>query len=162
MAQGMMVNQPKASGRWARVKGFTIRSYNQRKNQDIISKISRCFAKDLKSKSRWRLLKIYLLFKQEMMVKKIQGNWRKKELGEEVNQENRRQSTCISILHKRLSARPIDNKIQRRSYGSYFLQAESTVDLSTGLNRLSIAQGQKHEFISYSGVFKFLFWWTPN
>jgi len=51
MAQAMAVNQPKALGRGARIKASQY-SYNQGKNQGTILKFSRCFFKDLKSKSR--------------------------------------------------------------------------------------------------------------
>ena len=53
--------------------------YNQEKNQGIISNFPRCFAKGLKSKSRWRLLEICLVFKLEMMAKENSIALEKKE-----------------------------------------------------------------------------------
>ena len=39
---------------------------------------------------------------------------KKEEFGEEVNVENRWQSTCLSPAPSRLSSGPVNNKIQRR------------------------------------------------
>jgi len=66
--------QPKAPGRGARVKGFKV-WLQSRKELRYKYKISRCFTKGLKSKSRWRLL---WNFRKERIVKKIQLKWRRK------------------------------------------------------------------------------------
>ena len=56
MTQGMAVNQPKALGRGGKNKGFTVWLQLRGKNQGKIPKYPMYFAKDLKSKSMWRLL----------------------------------------------------------------------------------------------------------
>ena len=84
MAQDKAVKPPKLRGEGARGKASRY-DYNQGRNQGTIPKFSRCFAKSLKIKSRWRLLGFCLVFQYEMMFQEDPIELEKKKKNKKMN-----------------------------------------------------------------------------